>query len=71
MTGRGIEDSTARVGATADAMFVPGVPTKVWGPRSAASATAGIPAIQVRFSRFRSTIQPGPVQRQETQIVQS
>ena len=29
------------------------------------------PAIQVRFSRFRGTIQQGPVQRQETQIVQS
>ena len=29
------------------------------------------PAIQVRFSRFRGTVQQGPVQRQETQIVQS
>ena len=31
----------------------------------------GSPAIQVRFSRFRGTVQQGPVQRQETQIVQS
>ena len=29
-----------------------------------------IPAFQVRFSRFRGTVQQGPVQRQETQIVQ-
>ncbi len=29
------------------------------------------PAILVRFSRFRSTVQQDPVQRQETQIVQS
>ncbi len=32
---------------------------------------AGTPAIQARFSRFRSTVQQGPVQRQKTQIVQS
>ena len=31
----------------------------------------GIPAIQARFSRSRGTVQQGPVQRQETQIVQS
>ena len=30
----------------------------------------GSPAIQTRFSRFRGTVQQGPVQRQETQIVQ-
>ena len=29
------------------------------------------PAIQVRFSRSRGTVQHGLVQRQETQIVQS
>ena len=29
------------------------------------------PAIQTRFPRFRGTVQQGPVQRQETQIVQS
>ena len=29
------------------------------------------PAIQIRFSRFSGTVQLGPVQRQETQIVQS
>ena len=29
------------------------------------------PAISVRFSRFRGTVQQDPVQRQETQIVQS
>ena len=33
--------------------------------------TAKHPAIQVRFSRFRGTVQQGPVQRQEAQIVQS
>ena len=32
---------------------------------------SGSPAIQVRFSRFRGTVQQGPVQQQETQIVQS
>ena len=31
----------------------------------------GSPAIQVRFSRSRGTVQQSPVQRQETQIVQS
>ena len=31
----------------------------------------GSPATQYRFSRFRATIQRGPVQRQEWQIVQS
>ena len=31
----------------------------------------GSPAIQVRFSRSRGPVQQGPVQRQETQIVQS
>ena len=31
----------------------------------------GSPAIQVRVSRFHDTIQQGPVQRQETPIVQS
>ena len=31
----------------------------------------GRPAIQVRFSRFSGTVQQGPVQGQETQIVQS
>ena len=31
----------------------------------------GNPAIQVRFSRFRGTVQQGPVQRQGAQIVQS
>ncbi len=31
---------------------------------------AGSPAMQVRFSRFRGTVQKGPVQRQKTQIVQ-
>ena len=31
----------------------------------------GSPAIQFRFSRFHGTVQQGPVQRQETQIVQS
>ena len=31
----------------------------------------GSPAIQTRFSRFRGPIQQSPVQRQETQIVQS
>jgi len=30
-----------------------------------------IPAIRVRFSRFRGTVQQGPVQRQDWQIVQS
>ena len=30
----------------------------------------GSPAIHVRFSRFRDTVQQGPVLRQETQIVQ-
>ena len=29
-----------------------------------------IPANQTRFSRFRGTVQRGPVQQQETQIVQ-
>ena len=38
-------------------------PKRRRGPRT--------PAIQTRFSRFYSTIQQGPVQRQETQIVQS
>ena len=33
--------------------------------------SAWIPAIHVRFSRFRGTVQQGPVERQETQIVQS
>ena len=31
----------------------------------------GFPAIHVRFSRFRGTVQQGPVNRQEAQIVQS
>ncbi len=30
----------------------------------------GSPAIHIRFSRLRGTVQQGPVQRQETQIVQ-
>ena len=35
-----------------------------------AAMRAGIPATPFRFSRFRGTVQQGPVQRQETQIVQ-
>ena len=31
----------------------------------------GTPAIPVRFSRFRGTVQQGPAQWQQTQIVQS
>lgn len=31
----------------------------------------GVPADQDRFPRFRGTVQQGPVQWQETQIVQS
>ena len=34
------------------------------------SGGGGSPAIKVRFSRFRGTVQQDPVQRQETQIVQ-
>ena len=46
------------------------------GERSASAAfgevaARGSPAIQVRFFRFGGTIQSSPVQRQETQIVQS
>ena len=32
--------------------------------------TPEIPAFQVCFSRFRGTVQQGPIQRQEAQIVQ-
>ena len=32
--------------------------------------TGGSPAIQVRLSRFRGTVQQGPLQRPETQIGQ-
>ena len=38
--------------------------------RRRGSSGSGSPAIQVRFSRFRGTVQQGPVQRQEWQIVQ-
>ena len=40
-------------------------------PPASADDPGGSPAIQVRFSRFRGTVQQGPVRRQETQIVQS
>ena len=36
-----------------------------------AARESGSPAIQVQFSRFRGTVQQDPIQRQETQIVQS
>ena len=35
------------------------------------SPLGGVPAIRGCFSRFHGTVQQGPVQRQETQIVQS
>ena len=41
------------------------------GSAKTTGCDAGIPAIQARLSRFRATIQQGPVQRQETRIVQS
>jgi len=64
----------ATAGRTADAHE----PTWRFGHEKEASGTldeapaagAVSPANQVRFSRFRGTFQQGPVQRQETQIVQ-
>ena len=41
------------------------------GPSAKRWRGHGSPAIQVRFSRFRSTVQQDPVKQQETQIVQS
>ena len=41
------------------------------GPVGDEAGGRGSPAIQVCFSRFRGTVQHGPVRQQETQIVQS
>ena len=43
-------------------------PSGTFGEEDGAGAS---PAIHVRFSRYRGTVQQGPAQRQETQIVQS
>ena len=40
-------------------------------PKEGTPNRLGSPAILTRFSRFRGTVQQGPVQRQEAQIVQS
>lgn len=50
------------------ALDLSGVGSVATRPRE--SRSGGTPAIRVRLSRFRSTVQQGPVQRQKTQIVQ-
>ena len=42
-----------------------------WGPSEKRWCGRGSPAIRVRISRFRGSVQQHPVQRQNTQIVQS
>ena len=41
------------------------------GPVKKTTCAGGTPAVQVRLSRFRDTMEQGLVQRQEAQIVQS
>ena len=45
--------------------------TPASGSAKTTGCDAGNPAIQIRFSRFRRTVQQDPVKRQETQIMQS
>ena len=52
-------------------LFVVGCTTGLRVSAAGSGAVRGTPAIQVRFSRFLGTVQRGPAQRQETQIVQS
>ena len=44
---------------------------QAWTVRTASKPATRIPANPFRFSRFYGTVQPGLVNRQETQIVQS
>ena len=56
------------------AYFAPLLPAKcerVKSPDWKDMTTPAIPAKRFRFSRFRGTVQQGPVQWQEWQIVQS
>ena len=72
MGGPSADSKTASLEGVADARdgFLPSGIARICRTPRASDLRASF-AIQVRFSRFRSTVQQGPVERQGTQIVQS